>query len=234
MSNAVKRLLALQEWDQQVADLRKEKVDVPLRRQMIEERLSEHRAALELAKATQTQHALRIRELDGDVETFKTRLRKYREQQLRVKNNDEYWALGQEITSTERSIRKVEDQELEVMAAQQEVDRTVEELEAELARETELAAEELRALDARIVAIEEQLSRFQTGREGLLEGIPPEWVSRYERIFQHFGKGAIVAVKNGSCSGCHMRLPPHLIHDARKPGSLTFCSYCGRILNGTG
>jgi hypothetical protein len=226
--------LVLQDRDRRVATLLREKADIPKRKQMIEERLEDHRTALEAAREAQTRQNLRIKELEGDVETFKTRARKYKEQQLGVKNNDEYRALGREIMSTERSIRKLEDQELEVMEAQQGVDSRVEDRGAELSREQAAVQDELNALDERMVQIEQELERFKTGREELTAGIDPSWLSRYERIFKHVGDFAIVGVENGSCGGCHMRLPPQLVHDARKASSLTICSYCGRILNSMG
>ena len=41
---------------------------------------------------------------------------------------------------------------------------------------------------------------------------------------------ALVNVENGTCTGCHMKLPPYLIHQARKQTEIVFCGYCGRML----
>jgi predicted nucleic acid-binding Zn-ribbon protein len=37
-------------------------------------------------------------------------------------------------------------------------------------------------------------------------------------------------VRNGNCGGCHLNLPPQVVHNAKTGGSLTSCDYCGRIL----
>lgn len=231
MSDSLDKLLVLQDRDRRHTTLLREKIDIPKRKQMIEERLDGHRATLEAAKEEQTRQNLRIKEIEGDVDTFKVRARKYREQQLGVKNNDEYRALGREIMSTERSIKKLEDQELELMEAQEAVEARVKACEEELATERASVQDELDGLDERIAYIETELESFSSGREELTEGIDPVWLSRYERIFKHVGDFAIVGVENGSCGGCHMRLPPQLVHDARKSDALTICTYCGRILS---
>ena len=231
MSESFEKLLILQDRDRRIAQFIRERADIPKRRELIDERLNSHREALNEAKNTQQTHGLRIKELEGDIETFKVRLRKYKEQQLGVKNNDEYRALSREIQSTERSIRKLEDQELEVMELVEEVNSRVKERDVELKKEEAVVKDELVLLDERLHHIESELEEVKQGRGELTEGIEPSWLSRYERIFNHVGDFAIVGVENGSSGGCHMCLPPQLVHDARKNDSLTICSYCGRILN---
>ena len=231
MSESFEKLLILQDRDRRIAQLIRERTDIPKRRELIDERLKSHLVALDNAKESRQAKDLRIKELEGDIETFKVRLRKYKEQQLSVKNNDAYRALSREIQSTERSIRKLEDQELEVMESVEELNSRVEERDAEFKKEEASVQDELALLDERLHHIERELEEVKQGRGELTQGIEPAWLSRYERIFNHVGDFAIVGVENASCGGCHMCLPPQLVHDARKNDSLTICSYCGRILN---
>ena len=44
------------------------------------------------------------------------------------------------------------------------------------------------------------------------------------------GDVAIVPVQHGNCGGCHLQIPPQLIHNAKRGTELTSCDYCGRIL----
>ena len=67
-------------------------------------------------------------------------------------------------------------------------------------------------------------------RPELVDSVDAAWLSRYERILQHRGDFAVVGIERGVCMGCHMQLPPQLVHDARKQDTLTTCSFCGRIL----
>ena len=91
-------------------------------------------------------------------------------------------------------------------------------------------AEELQALDRRMIEVQEQVTNLKGERPVLVEPIDPVWLARYERILNHVGDFALVGIERGVCMGCHMQLPPQYVHDARKGDSLTTCSFCGRIL----
>ena len=41
---------------------------------------------------------------------------------------------------------------------------------------------------------------------------------------------ALVALEDGVCGGCHMQLPPYVVHATKKHSSIVLCEYCGRIL----
>jgi predicted nucleic acid-binding Zn-ribbon protein len=49
-------------------------------------------------------------------------------------------------------------------------------------------------------------------------------------VFKHTGDFGLVPVDSGSCGGCHMKLPPQLVQDAKRGTAMISCSYCGRIL----
>ena len=42
---------------------------------------------------------------------------------------------------------------------------------------------------------------------------------------------AIVFIESGAhCGGCHMKLPPQVINDAKNASKIVGCNFCGRIL----
>ena len=57
----------------------------------------------------------------------------------------------------------------------------------------------------------------------------PEWLDRYDQVFGRKDK-ALVPIQDGVCSGCHMKLPPYIIHDAKKRAEMVSCEFCGRLL----
>ena len=54
-------------------------------------------------------------EIEGEIEAEHQKIAKYKDQQLGVKNNDEYRALGREIGTTEKQVQTFEDGELVLM-----------------------------------------------------------------------------------------------------------------------
>ena len=234
VADMIQQLLVLQDRDRRATQLERERRDIPAHKDEIESRLHEHQETLRGAVEDFKKHELKIKEIEGDIEAEHQKIAKYKDQQLSVKNNDEYRALGREIGTTEKQVRTLEDGELVLMEEMEQLRIEVDRRRGDLTEEERTVSEDLAAMDKRLTAISEEIAGLESGRTGLLTDIDPTWLARYERIFQHLGDYAIVGVENGSCGGCHMRLPPQLVHDARKGDALTICTYCGRILQGVG
>ncbi|MBC7325118.1 MAG: hypothetical protein H5T99_07375 [Moorella sp. (in: Bacteria)] len=136
---------------------------------------------------------------------------------------------------------------------QHKIDTTAGELarEEEKAMELELQQEQLEAwlkenvgrLQAEKAAYREKLAQYRTWREGLqqemdvlavnaarLEGeIEPGLLSLYTGLQHRLGTRAIARVVKGTCSGCHLVVPPVLLREART-GKIIYCESCGRLL----
>jgi hypothetical protein len=230
VTEAFEKLLILQDHDRSSLQLARESRDIPERKNNIEARLQHHRDAVRAAEEDLKNGQLKLKEIEGDVEAFSTRLRKYKEQQMSVKNNDEYRALDREIASTRRDIGKFEERELVLMEQVEPLQAAVRDRKAELAEQERIVAKELAALDERLVRIDAEMEALQRRRPELAAAVDAQWLSRYERILNNKGDVAIVPIENGACGGCHMKLPPQVVHDARKGSRLVSCSFCGRIV----
>ena len=226
----ISRLLSLQDHDRKILKLAREVRDIPKRKEEIEERLATHRATLAEAQEEVTRHTLKMKDLEGDIELLKQKAVRFREQQMTVKSNDDYRMLEQEIAGTRRQIRALEDQELVLMEKMESLNQAVAARESELGEEEAAVGEEVGALDERLTLIEGESGSLKAARPQMLEGLEGDWLSRYERIIQHVGDFALVSIERGGCMGCHMKLPPQLVHNAKKRDSITSCSFCGRIL----
>lgn len=226
----ISRLLSLQDHDRKILKLAREVRDIPKRKDEIEERLASHKSALEEAREDVTRHTLKMKELEGDVEMLNQKAVRFREQQMTVKSNDDYRALEREIAGTRKQIRALEDQELSLMEEMERLNSAVATREGELGQEEGAVGEEVQALEKRLAIIEGNANKLKAERPELVEGLEGDWLSRYERIIQHVGDYALVKIERGVCMGCHMTLPPQLVHNAKKRDSITVCSFCGRIL----
>ncbi|NCC50859.1 MAG: hypothetical protein EOM20_06540 [Spartobacteria bacterium] len=230
MSNTLERLVDVQECDRKIARLAREAQDIPKRKQEIDNRLNAHRKALEDARNDLQKKRADSRELEVEVDSFKQKIIKFREQQFQTKKNEEYRALEHEVELTEKKIREVEDRELVLMEEIEQLNRRIAEMASELKQEEALIGQDTEILDKRAQEIEVEITHMQRERTGLVEGIDTGWLRRYERILHHVGDFAMVPVEKNSCGGCHMNLPPQLINNAKRADDLTLCSFCGRIL----
>ncbi len=141
----------------------------------------------------------------------------------------------------------------ELNSIQQKMDTTAGELarEEDKAMELQLQQEQLEgwlkentsSFRAAKAAYREKLAQYRTWREGLqqeidvlavntaqMEGeIEPGLLSLYTTLQHRLGVMAIARVVKGTCSGCHLVVPPVLLREARN-GKFIYCESCGRLL----
>ncbi len=231
MSSELEQLLILQDRDRKITRLTREASDIPARKEQIESRLGDNRRSLEEARDELKRKEVESKSTEGRIEDLKERVKKYKNQQMAVKNNDEYRALTREISSTERKIREVEEEEIVLMESIETLRKVVAQKAAELAEEEKLVAQDVAAMAEREANILGEIEKLQAGRDELAKGIDVNWLGRYDRIFQRRGDYALVAVdSSGVCGGCFMKLPPQTVMNARGGQQITPCDYCGRIL----
>jgi len=66
-------------------------------------------------------------------------------------------------------------------------------------------------------------------RKGLVANVPTPLYRRYELIRGRRGT-AITSTTDGTCSVCHMRLPPMLFQELTRENKFEQCPSCNRIL----
>ena len=151
-------------------------------------------------------------------------------QQYQTRKNDEFQAIGHEIERYENEIRKLEDQELELMI---EADKLKGELEAadKNARATkDSISRQLADLETKSKALETQQAELANQREALASKIDADLLDQFERLFNSKGDAAIVAVEHGVCTGCHMKVTTATAARVKAGKEIVSCEQCGRIL----
>ena len=91
------QLLVVQDRDARRRQLEQQLAAVPVDRAQVERAIAGERAAIEAAKTELRELETKKKLLETEIGSVETRLAKYRTQQLAVKKNDEYQALGKEI-----------------------------------------------------------------------------------------------------------------------------------------
>lgn len=232
MSNTIDKLLILQDCDRKISKLEQETKDIPARKKQIESRLETLRNKMHTVEEAIKKSNLAVKESEGEIESKQQRIAKYREQQFfEVKNNDEYRALDKEIAVVEKEISQLEDGELGTLEKVESQRREFEECSGELKKEEALVQQDVEALNQRSSKNAEEITRLKTERDQLESEIDADWLSKYKRIFEHRGDYAVVQIEKDTCGGCHMKISPQSIHNARSGLSLTQCDYCSRILH---
>src|SRR3984957_17388714 len=216
MHPVIPRLVDLQHVDHKVAALRAELDTLPKRVQAADAKLAGAKAALAAAKDAQARDITERKKIEFDVQQWKDRAKKYRDQSGAVKTNEAYKALQHEISNAEAEVAKAEDAQLEVMMASEEAERRVRHAEANLKEDETAVTQERKEIEALQAEKKKQLELLLAERERALAPIPEDVRELYARIAKrHHGAGLAEAC-DGQCRGCGMRVLPHTLQELRR------------------
>jgi predicted nucleic acid-binding Zn-ribbon protein len=230
MLEILEKLLVVQDRDRRIAQLKAESARIPAEITAAEQRVKAEAARFENAKSELKHIEAERKKLEIDAEAKRTQIIKYRTQLNLIKSNTEYQALLKEISKSEEDIRRIEDVELEFMERLEKLQPALKEEQAQLNDLIAKGNAEKADLQKRVKLIEEELAQLRTERTQLVAALDPDVLNRYERLLRSKGDLAIVPINHGNCGGCHLNIPPQVVHDAKNGSDLTSCSYCGRIL----
>jgi uncharacterized protein len=232
MHPAIPRLLELQTVDQQIAALRTELDSFPKRLREADLKLTGARNALATAKEAHTNSLKERKKFELDVDQWKERARKYRDQSSAVKTNEAYKALQHEIANAEAEAAKAEDRQLEVMMAGEDGERRVRAAEAALKEAEQSTAAERKEIESRQAAKKKELDAAMAERERAIALVPEDLRDLYARIARRHHGTALAQVRDGQCRGCGMRVLPHTLQQLLRDDNeeLFRCESCGMIL----
>jgi len=230
MLSIVERFLVIQDRDRRIAQLAAEHTRIPTEVAGVDRRIQEESSRLESVRQELKHIEAERKKLEIDADSKRGQISKYRMQQSLIKSNTEYQALLKEIKRTEEEIKQVEDVELELMEKSEQLQPALKQEQAALKEMTGKAESEKADLQKRGSLMAQELKQLQEERAKLAAQVDPDALRRYERLLRSKGDLAIVPVRNGNCGGCHLHLPPQIVHNAMHGLELTSCDYCGRIL----
>jgi uncharacterized protein len=228
--SGLEQLLVLQDRQQKIRQIQAEIKTLPLERDHLESQLTASAAGMEALKQKARQVEVERKRLELDVGTRAESISRLKTQQYQTRKNDEFQAIGHEIQRYENEIRKLEDQELELMI---EADKLKGEIEAadKAGRATkETISRQLTDLEAKSKTLESQQRDLENQRQALAAEIEADLLDQFERLFNSKGDAAVVAVEHGVCTGCHMKVTTATASRVKAGKEIVSCENCGRIL----
>jgi predicted nucleic acid-binding Zn-ribbon protein len=226
----LEQLLVLQDRQQKIKQIQTEIETVPLQRKSLEAQLAASVAGVEALKQKNRHVEMDRKKLELDVGTRTETIARLKTQQYQTRKNDEFQAIGHEIERYENEIRKIEDEELELMVQADtiKVDLAEEEKKAGVVRES--IARQTKDLEAKSTTLQSQLEELSKERAEIAGKIDEDLLSRFERLFKSKGDAVVVALEHEVCTGCHMKVTTQTAHRVKAGKEIVSCENCGRIL----
>lgn len=224
--------LELQTIDHRIAELRREIATLPRQIAAIENALVSRLKRLEMDKAALAANQRERKRLDGEVATQQQKISKLRDQMLQAKSNDQYRAFQHEIDFCEQSIRKCEDQTLDLMGEAEALEKNVAVAEVSLAAEKKVVAAERVKAQARTAEDKVELAKAEAEYATHAQQMSVPMLTYYQRLrSRYYKEGDVVAeVKNSICRACMMQMRPQYFQDVKSGEKVLTCDTCRRIL----
>jgi uncharacterized protein len=226
----LEQLLILQDREQRIRQIHNEIGTVPLQRKSLEAQLAATSAQVEALRQRSRQVEIDRKKLELDVGTRAESIARLKTQQYQTRKNDEFQAIGHEIERYENEIRKIEDEELELMVLGDKVKAELTEEEKKAVAVKDSIARQTADLDEKSKVLDTQLQGLTKERSALAEKIDEDLLVLFERLFKSKGDAAVVAVEHGVCTGCHMKVTTATAARVKAGKEIVSCENCARIL----
>lgn len=232
MDAHIQRLVHLQALDVRLAELRKRLEAIPAQIATVDLRVGEARGQIASAKEALTTSLKDRKKYEMDVDSWKERARKYRDQSFEVKTNEAYKALQHEIQHAEEEMAKAEDRLLERMVAGEEHERQVKTAERAVTTVESEAQSERQKIESEQASLRTELAAKEAERGGIASEIPPKLLETYERVAERRHGIGLSQVREEACSLCGLRVRPHVFQELRRGDfhEVLQCETCSRIL----
>ncbi|MCA9472600.1 MAG: C4-type zinc ribbon domain-containing protein [Nitrospirales bacterium] len=230
MNSQLQFLIELQQYDLRIFEILDQKKKHPDRIKAAERPLLEVHQRLKSLKETGEVLSKQRRDGEHELSLQEEHLQKLRGRLNDLKTNKEYQAHLFEIELARKKKDSLEEILLGVLEQAEQNDNEQKEVETQ-AREVEQAfGQAKQTLDSTLTSLDQELSTLEREHKSLTEQVDRGLLSRYMKL-KTLRKGfAIAKVKDGTCSGCRLQLPPQLVAEVKRADELLNCSYCHRIL----
>ncbi len=230
LKSQLNSLIQAQALDSEIYSLEKEKQAKPEKTKALEavfESKKQRLAALEKA-ILDLQKQKKDEELN--LAAKDENAKKLQGQLFALKTNKEYQTMLQQIAGCKADCSVIEDKILQIMV---QVDKEKSDIDVEkqsLQEEEKIFIAEKNKVQVRLKEIEDRLGQLGAQRKQAISNIDPKIMAQYEKILSNREGLAIVTVKNDSCQGCNMFVPPQVINLIKMYEHIVVCEMCNRIL----
>jgi predicted nucleic acid-binding Zn-ribbon protein len=223
-------LVKLQELDSEIYALENEKAAKPQEIKAIDAAFELKKAGLAELEKKSLEVQKNRKEKELELASNAEAVKKLSGQLFSLKTNKEFQTMQQQIADTKADGSVIEEK---ILLSFEESDKIKVQIDAEnlkLKNEEKVFQEQKKAVELRVKEIADRLSQLDAQRKQVSPGIDPKMLQEYERILHSRGGLAIVTVKDNSCGGCHMLVPPQVINLIKMYEKVITCEVCNRIL----
>ena len=227
----LEKLLKLQEIDSKIFGIKKVRGALPEEVQDLEDELIGYNTRQDKFKEDIDNKNKDIDDYKIKISEAKKLIKKYKDQQMNVRNNREYDAISKEIESQELDtklfVKKSGENNQKIEGVKEEIKAT----KKIIKEKTQMLKSKKSDLDVLSSESQEEEKKLNSLKPKASKKIEPSLLLSYEKLVERQRNGlAVVRVSRSACGGCFNIVPPQRQAEVKEKKKIILCEYCGRIL----
>ncbi len=230
MQEQIRYLIQLQKLDKAIEQILVSTEENPKKVNQIEQETQGVQETLQAFTKEMDENQKQRRGLEREVEEFGQKIKKSQVKLMEVKTNKEYRAMLTEIEELKKGKAGKEDLLLEFLEKLEEGVQKQKVLKKYV--ETKIAEGKLKKehLEAEGRTYEKELSGLNRKRKELCARLDSSLLRQYEFLKVRLHGMAVAEVREATCRGCNMHIPPQLNNILHRQDRIITCPSCLRIL----
>lgn len=230
LKSQITNLVKLQTIDTEIYSLRSEKESKPQEIKTIEDFFEEKKQNLAALEKSFLDFQKQRKDKELELGSKEESTKKLQGQLFSLKTNKEYSVMLQQINDSKADGSVIEDKILELFEKADKIKAEIEKEKENVLGQEKIFLEQKKKIEIRVKEIDDQLFQLEAQRKQVIPDIDPKMLSQYDRILLNRDGLAIVTVKDNSCKGCNMFVPPQVINLIKMYDNIITCEMCNRIL----
>ncbi|MFU8769724.1 MAG: zinc ribbon domain-containing protein [Desulfotignum sp.] len=226
----IETLVSLQKIETEILRLQSVIEKIEKEKKTLADRLREFEAALNAEKHTLAEIQQQCKDIEHEIKVVDDRIIKSNETLRMVKTNKEYQVLLREVDDNKKRKDILEDHLLALYDQREAAETRVGESDAQFLQLTEQIHAQQSEIEKKTVDDKELLQEFVAQQQTIGQSLDPALLNRFRRIARMNKGQAVAQVRNESCMGCFMNVPPQLCIEVQRANQLISCPQCSRIL----
>jgi len=226
----LQNMIKLQEIDSEIYKLKNQKESKPLELKAIEAAFEDKKQVLVAMEKSMLDFLKQRKDKEMELGLNEENRKKLQGQLFSLKTNKEYQTMLQQIEDTKADASVIEDKILQLFEKADKLKAEIDQEKQKLQVEEKTANEAKKKIEELIKEIDASIATHEAQRKQVLPSIDTKILAQYEKILQNKEGLAIVGVKNNSCMGCNMFVPPQVENLVKMYDRLITCEMCNRIL----
>ena len=230
MREQLKLLEELQRHDLKVQELEGQKRALPEKLAMATAGLAEYEKLLVRDRAALAENEEFQKDQERQRKDAEVQLQKSKVKQGQVRTAKEGEASTRELESAKKALDSRGEDLAKFGQALTDQRSKLKDREDRLAADQAALKQQEADTQREVARLEEALVTARAAREEAAKALKADALRKYNYIQQRKRGLAVVAVKDGTCRGCNMNIPPQLYNIIQRGNSLELCPNCNRLI----